>query len=163
MPKIFGNSLGEYNKSCSAPHQESRKIEFAFSDVSTIFLRIFKIQQIEYTSEDTLLHRGPYKDLECYNHAPSLQNLRKRWGLAMWPLAMGAARLGQFRRGRRRSWPCRGAGRRVSSPRARGCSEFGRRGTRQRRTVVAGSDGRGVLWLRRQRAMPGNISDGACL
>jgi hypothetical protein len=23
------NSLGEYNKSCSAPHQESRKIEFA--------------------------------------------------------------------------------------------------------------------------------------
>jgi hypothetical protein len=29
MPKILGNSLGEYNKSCSAPHQESSKIEFA--------------------------------------------------------------------------------------------------------------------------------------
>jgi hypothetical protein len=29
MPKISRNILGEYNKSCSAPHQESRKIEFA--------------------------------------------------------------------------------------------------------------------------------------
>jgi hypothetical protein len=29
MPKILGSSLGEYNKSCSAHHQESRKIEFA--------------------------------------------------------------------------------------------------------------------------------------
>jgi hypothetical protein len=30
MPKIFGTSLDKYNKSCSAPHQKSRKIEFAF-------------------------------------------------------------------------------------------------------------------------------------
>jgi hypothetical protein len=58
---------------------------------------------------------------------------RKKRGLAMWPLAMGAARLGRFRRGRRRSRPGRGAGRRVSSPRDRGCSKFGRRGTRWRR------------------------------
>jgi hypothetical protein len=73
----------------------------------------------------------------------------------MWPLAMGAARLVQFRRGRRRSQPCRGAGRKVSSPRARGSSEFGRRGTQRRRTAVVGSDDCGVLWLQRRRAMPG--------
>jgi hypothetical protein len=29
MPKIFANNLDKYNKSCSAPHQESSKIEFA--------------------------------------------------------------------------------------------------------------------------------------
>jgi hypothetical protein len=30
MPKIFGTSLDKYNKSSSAPHQESRKIEVEF-------------------------------------------------------------------------------------------------------------------------------------
>jgi hypothetical protein len=29
MPKVLGSSLGEYNKSCSAHHQESIQIEFA--------------------------------------------------------------------------------------------------------------------------------------
>jgi hypothetical protein len=71
------------------------------------------------------------------------RTLGEVWGLAMWPLAMGAARLGQIRRGRRRSRPCRDAGRRVSSPRAYLCPEFGRKDTRRRRTSVAGGDGRG--------------------
>jgi hypothetical protein len=29
MPKISRNNLGEYNKSCSAPHRKSSKIDFA--------------------------------------------------------------------------------------------------------------------------------------
>jgi hypothetical protein len=61
----------------------------------------------------------------------------------MWPMAMGAARLGQIRRGQRRSRPCRGAGRRACSPRARWYSEFGRKDTLRRRTAVPGGDGRG--------------------
>jgi hypothetical protein len=30
MQNLSGNSLDKFNKSCSALHQESRKIEFAF-------------------------------------------------------------------------------------------------------------------------------------
>jgi hypothetical protein len=71
------------------------------------------------------------------------KTLWKTWGLAMWPMAMGVARLGQIRWGHRRSRPCRGAGRRACSPRARWYSEFGRKDTLRRRTVVAGGDGRG--------------------
>jgi hypothetical protein len=40
MPKILGNSVGEYNKSCSSPHQDSRKIEFA------IFWIFYDFQEI---------------------------------------------------------------------------------------------------------------------
>jgi hypothetical protein len=61
MPKILWNSLGEYNKSCSAPHQKSRKIEFAFFRIFYDFLEIlqtsaktatlFKIQFCEQAPE----------------------------------------------------------------------------------------------------------------
>jgi hypothetical protein len=37
MLKISRNRLGEYNKRCSAPYQESSKIEFAISEFSTNF------------------------------------------------------------------------------------------------------------------------------
>jgi hypothetical protein len=40
MPKILENILGEYNKSCSAPHQESSKIEFAIFRIFYDFLEI---------------------------------------------------------------------------------------------------------------------------
>jgi hypothetical protein len=43
----------------------------------------------------------------------------------------------------RRSRPCRGAGRRACSPRARRCSEFGQKDTLRRRTAVAGGDDHG--------------------
>jgi hypothetical protein len=42
MPKISRNSLGEYNKSCSAHHQESRKIEFAFFQIIYDVLEILQ-------------------------------------------------------------------------------------------------------------------------
>jgi hypothetical protein len=59
---------------------------------------------------------------------------KTRW-LEMPPLAVGAARLSRFRRGRRFSWPCRDAWRRACSPRGRWCLEFGRGGTLRRRTT----------------------------
>jgi hypothetical protein len=68
---------------------------------------------------------------------------RKTRGLAMPPLALGVARLGRFRRGLRRSRPCRGAGRRACSPRGRWCSEFWRGSTLRRRMAATGGDGRG--------------------
>jgi hypothetical protein len=38
MPKISRNNLGEYNKSCSAPNQKSRKIVFAIFRIVYDFL-----------------------------------------------------------------------------------------------------------------------------
>jgi hypothetical protein len=56
MPKILGNGLGEYNKSCSAPHQESSKIEFAifqicydFSSDFTRFSNLHSLLKIHFT------------------------------------------------------------------------------------------------------------------
>jgi hypothetical protein len=40
------NSLGEYNKSCSAPHQESSKIEFAIFRMFYDFLENLQDQAI---------------------------------------------------------------------------------------------------------------------
>jgi hypothetical protein len=42
MPKIFGNDLDKFNKSCSAHHQESSKIEFAFLLLFYDFLEILQ-------------------------------------------------------------------------------------------------------------------------
>jgi hypothetical protein len=43
MPKISTNRLGEYNKGCSAPHQESSKIEFAIFQIFYDFLEILQV------------------------------------------------------------------------------------------------------------------------
>jgi hypothetical protein len=42
MQKLPGNSLDKFNKSCSALHQESRKIEFAFFLLFYDFLEILQ-------------------------------------------------------------------------------------------------------------------------
>jgi hypothetical protein len=42
MPKQSRNSLGEYNKSCITPHQESSKIEFAIFQIFYNFLEILQ-------------------------------------------------------------------------------------------------------------------------
>jgi hypothetical protein len=43
MLKISRNSLGEYNKSCSAPHQESSEIELAIFRIFYDFLEILQV------------------------------------------------------------------------------------------------------------------------
>jgi hypothetical protein len=109
------------------------KSSLQFAEFSTISREFTRFSKCATLLKLPFCTRGPTKiwnittvPLVCEKHP------RKKRGLAMWPLAMGAARLRRFRRGRRRSRPGRGARRRVSSPRNRGCSKFGRRGTRQR-------------------------------
>jgi hypothetical protein len=43
MSKISRNGLGEYKKSCSAPHQESSKIEFTIFRIFYDFLEILQV------------------------------------------------------------------------------------------------------------------------
>jgi hypothetical protein len=72
MPKISRNNIGEYNKSCSAQHQESIKIEFAFFQIFYDFLEILQDSALCIHYWRYILHRGPYKDLKCYNYTPGL-------------------------------------------------------------------------------------------
>jgi hypothetical protein len=59
MQKHSGTSSSKNNKSCRIFHIESNKIDFAFSDFSTIFHAIYKKQQNGNTIEVVVLHRGP--------------------------------------------------------------------------------------------------------
>jgi hypothetical protein len=70
MPEIYRNSLGEYNKSCIASHQESNKIEFAFFLVFYDFLEILQVSS------------NPH--IQDYTKDP-----KKNWGLAIRHLAVG--------------------------------------------------------------------------
>jgi hypothetical protein len=80
MLKISKIRLREYNKSCSIFYNESNKIEFHFSEFSTIFYAFYKFQQFANTIGDTVLRWGP----------------GKKWGLAMWPSGMAAGGSGQI-------------------------------------------------------------------
>jgi hypothetical protein len=66
----------------------------------------------------------------------------KNWGLAILPLAVGAARLAGIRRGRRRSRPGKGSGSTRSSPRAQGWPRFKWRQLRRARSAALGGAGR---------------------
>jgi hypothetical protein len=46
MPKIPGNGVVKFNKSCSALHEESNKIEFAFFRCFYDFLEILQESEI---------------------------------------------------------------------------------------------------------------------
>jgi hypothetical protein len=61
MLKMSRNSLGEYNKSCSALHQKSSKIEFAIFRIFYDFLGILQFQQNLFTAEVTLCTGAPRK------------------------------------------------------------------------------------------------------
>jgi hypothetical protein len=114
------------------------KLSLHFSKFSTIFYAIYNFQQIGYTIEDALLRLDPWKELGPSNWVPRPKGRparRNPAALAMLP-ATG------------------GVGVDHMLTRARWCSEFGRKGTRRRRTVMAGGDGRGVLRLRRGGLMP---------
>jgi hypothetical protein len=68
MLKILGNKLGEYNKSCRIFHKESNKLSLHFSEFTTILYRFYKIQQFTTTIEDSLLHLGPWKELDPHRY-----------------------------------------------------------------------------------------------
>jgi hypothetical protein len=68
MPKISGNNLYKFNKSCSSLHQKSTKIEFAFIRMFYDFLEIlqesakaatlFKKQLTSRSLELLIPHKG---------------------------------------------------------------------------------------------------------
>jgi hypothetical protein len=80
MPKISRNGLGEYNKSCSVPHQESSKIEFVFLRFIYDFLEVFKGLQVYPCCADGPLER--FGDSQLSPWAPgrrrSVQNPANR-------------------------------------------------------------------------------------
>jgi hypothetical protein len=155
MPTISRNSLDKYTKSCSTLHQESRKIEFAFSPFFYDFLGIleesaksFYYWRCTFTSR-TLQRTKALQPCPWFTENP-----QKELGACNVALGHGGGAVRPIPARPAGSRPCRGAGRRVSSPRARWCSEFGRKVTRRWRTAMAGGDGRGGLRLQRGGAMP---------
>jgi hypothetical protein len=132
MPKILGNSSGKNNKSCSVFHQESNKIEFAFTKFSQTIL-LFK--KLLFTKVPGTFCR--------FTTIPSVhpKHPGKNSDLAMWPIGRGG------RPGRRNSGEADGLGRAgVGAGWSRGCPrpvwEVGRGGDatgdgRWRRTRAA--------------------------
>jgi hypothetical protein len=75
MLKISRNRLGEYNKSCSTPHPELRKIEFAFFWFSYNFLGILQVPATWlYYWSFTFPHRPP----ELFNTSQQYPSLAHR-------------------------------------------------------------------------------------
>jgi hypothetical protein len=162
MQKLSGNSLDKFNKSCSSLHQESRKIEFAFFRIFLRFSRDFT-----RISKSVSLLKFPFCcevlrpsqnlidiPLDCMKHRG------KTWSLAMWPLAMGAARLWPIPANLRRSRRGRWLGSTMCSPRAQGWPKLGRRGRQRGRTArtrggVCGGRccRRGSVWAGQQAAL----------
>jgi hypothetical protein len=113
------------------------KISLDFSEFSTSFYAFYKIQQIAYTSEDTLLHRSPWKEMRARNWVP------RPWEAAGSP---------EIRRLRRRSRPGKGSGSRACSPSVDWRFWLGWRGCRRGGSATAGGGCRGGLGLRRGEA-----------
>jgi hypothetical protein len=85
------------------------KLVLQFSEFSKISYVIYKDQQNCNTIEDVVLRRGP-ATFQSLTHIP-LDRTKlpgKTWGLAMPPLAVGAARLRPIPASRRRSRPASG-------------------------------------------------------
>jgi hypothetical protein len=146
MPKISGNSLDKFNKRCSALHQESNTIEFAIFQFFYDFLEILQesANWLYYWrctfTPGSLQRTKASQPCPWFTEKPSERSRALQCG--PWPWERRDS--GQIRRGRRRSRPCKGAGRRARSPMARLCLEFGRKDTRRRHTAVTSGDGRGV-------------------
>jgi hypothetical protein len=113
------------------------KFSLHFSEFSTNFYAFYKIQQIAYTSEDTLLHRNPWKEMRARNWVP------RPWEAAGSP---------EIQRHRRRSRPGKGSGSRACSPSVDWRSWLGWRGCRRGGSATAGGGCRGGSGLWRGEA-----------
>jgi hypothetical protein len=113
------------------------KFSLQFYEFSTNFYAFYKIQQIAYTSEDTLLHRSPWKEMRARNWVP------RPWEAA------GSL---EIRWLQRRSRPGKGSGSRACSPSVDWRSWLVRRGCRRGGSVTAGGGCRGGSGLRRGEA-----------
>jgi hypothetical protein len=70
MPKIFGNSLGNYNKSYCTFHQESNKIGFAFFWIFYDFLQNLQVSAINQTLFKMQVSTKPLKVLDSLRVGP---------------------------------------------------------------------------------------------
>jgi hypothetical protein len=115
MPKISRNSLGEYNKSCSVTHQESRKIEFAFFRIFYDFLEILQESPKSFYYWSFHFAPGPldlFPPSQLYprfalntpKRFSPLQSYPWPWRRRGWPESVEAA--GAPGRGRGRGRPC---------------------------------------------------------
>jgi hypothetical protein len=94
MPKISGNSLDKFNKSCNALHQESKKIEFAIFRFFNDFLEILQESaKWLYYWRCTFQHR-PLEIFKASHICSSLalRLLGKSQSSHPYPLAAGWAR-----------------------------------------------------------------------
>jgi hypothetical protein len=118
MLKLSRNSLGENNKSCSTPHQESSKIEFAIFPIFYNFLEIL---------QDSAKHMY-YWRFKCQEGSESLRfltnmsllcrsTLEKKSPLQLGPLGRPAAVWPQILRGLAGVRPGKGRGRALGPPR----------------------------------------------
>jgi hypothetical protein len=96
MPKISRNSLGEYNKSCSAPHQESSKIEFEIFRIFYDFLENLQESAKSFYYWSSHFVSGPLDlfppsqlyprfALNTLERFGPLQSYPWSWGLHGWP------------------------------------------------------------------------------
>jgi hypothetical protein len=127
------------------------KLSLHFSDFSTIcrdFTRISKVLSLL----KMYFCAGAPRTFQSLTNVPlyCTKLPEKTWGLAMPPLAMGAARLRPIPASRRHSRHVKRSGSTRSSPRAQGWPRFERRGRRRGRAAAAAAalgDGEEGAWL----------------
>jgi hypothetical protein len=95
MSQISGNSLDKFNKSCSALHQESNKIDFAFFLIFLRFSRDFtRISKVTLLLKMHLCNEVP-RTFPTITNMPRdrTKHPGRNWGLAIGSLAWGRRRL----------------------------------------------------------------------
>jgi hypothetical protein len=119
MPKLSGNNLDKFNKSCSTSHLEFNKIEFAFFWVLDDFYKIYKFQQLTKHYLRCMFQRKPLKVLDSLRVGPLFvdRTLETTWDSQLGPRAPaggGPAKLrrtgGRDRPGAGRGWSTRSLG-----------------------------------------------------
>jgi hypothetical protein len=110
MLKISRNRLGEYNKSCSTTHQESRKIGFAFFWFSYDFLENLQDSAIWMYYWRCIFTQGPLEFFRVSQNYPSFA-LRPSGGLKSSHSCPPAAGWARRRRtavggGKHTAWGC---------------------------------------------------------
>jgi hypothetical protein len=135
---MLGNSLDKYNKSCSSPHKESSKIEFAFLRFSYNFLEVLQESAKSFYYWSSHFAPGPLDLFPPSQLYPWFaQNTPERFGgLQSYPWPWG--RRGSPESGEAGGAPGRGKGR------ARLGAHLGRRGGRGLSGGGSGEHGCGV-------------------
>jgi hypothetical protein len=142
MPKLLRNSLGEYNKSCSAPHQESSKIEFAIFRIFYDFLESLQVSANVLYYWSYPFAQGPLELLKTSQIYPSLA-LRPLGKSQFFTSVPSRHRVGSLAVMAGRPWPTSGVGPPRGSPRVDWRGWTARARLRWGRAVTTGGGGCG--------------------